>query len=66
MKNRFGPLGAYHTAVMLLAVLAIAAFWFLLGIAVEYIRQKLFKHLNISNLCKKLDSLQEKCLSDTK
>lgn len=66
MKNRFGPLGAYHTAVMLLAVLAIAAFWFLLGIAVEYIRQKLFKRLNISNLCKKLDSLQEKCLSDTK
>lgn len=66
MKNRFGPLGQQHTVLMLLDVLAIAAFWFLLGIAAEYIRQKLFMCLRISNLCKKLDSLQEKYLSDIK
>ncbi len=66
MKQRFGPLGKHHTVLMILAVLAIAAFWFLLGIAVEYIRQKLFKLLNVSKICKKLDCLQEKYLSDTK
>lgn len=66
MENKFGPLGQQHTIVMILSVLATASFWFLLGIAVEYIRQKLFNLLKISTFCKKIDLLQEKCLSFSK
>lgn len=66
MKQKFGPLGQEHTVVMLLTVLSTAAFWFLLGIAVDALRQKLFLLLRIPALCKKLDRLPEKTPPEVK
>ena len=54
MKQKFGPLGQQHTLLMILIVFATAAFWFLLGIGIDYIRQKIFHLLKVSTLCKKL------------
>lgn len=66
IENRFGSLGQHHTILMLLDVFAIAVLWFLMGVSIDYIRNKLFNRLNVPGLCKKLDLLQENLLSDTK
>ena len=63
MKNRFGPLAQYHTAMIILIVFATAAFWFALGVAIDWVRGKLFALLRINQLIKKLKALEAQYLS---
>lgn len=60
MKQKFGALSHQHTILIILIVFATAVFWFLLGIGIDYIRQKVFHLLKVSTLCKKLVSFLDK------
>jgi len=63
MESKFGKIAREGSLTIVLRVFAIALGWFLLGIAIDFVRDKLFKLIGVPKLCKKIDVCVDKFLS---